>query len=42
MAALAVAVEAGAQGIVKCAPLPQATLDANKQGSSTSSSRDGR
>ena len=31
MAALCVAVEAGAQGIVKCAPVPQATLDANKQ-----------
>lgn len=31
MAALVVAVEAGAQGIVKCAPVPQATLDANKQ-----------
>jgi predicted SnoaL-like aldol condensation-catalyzing enzyme len=31
MAALGVAVEAGAQGIVKCAPVPQATLDANKQ-----------
>src|SRR5262245_11903270 len=31
MAALGVAAEAGAQGIVKCAPVPQATLDANKQ-----------
>ena len=31
MAALGVAIEAGAQGIVKCAPVPQATLDANKQ-----------
>ena len=31
IAALGVAVEAGSQGIVTCAPVPQATLDANKQ-----------
>ena len=31
MAALCGAVEVGAQGIVRCAPVPQSTLDANKQ-----------
>jgi predicted SnoaL-like aldol condensation-catalyzing enzyme len=31
MVALGVAVETSAQGIVTCAPVPQATLDANKQ-----------